>query len=100
MNKPQLQDLHGGGSDTTAKLRCPGCGKWESAVTDTRGSNNSIRRRRRCLNCRERFTTFETTEGNIPDAVWRKLRLLREELATGVARIDRLLELETDHEKA
>lgn len=42
-------------------MRCPYCGKTRTEVVDTRPANNyeSIRRRRRCLECNKRFTTYE-----------------------------------------
>lgn len=45
-------------------MRCPGCGYTESKVIDSRPvpDANSIRRRRECLSCQKRFTTFETIE--------------------------------------
>ncbi len=45
-------------------MRCPGCGYTESKVIDSRPvpEGNSIRRRRECLACQKRFTTFETIE--------------------------------------
>lgn len=45
-------------------MKCPGCGCTESKVIDSRPmtENNSIRRRRECLNCQRRFTTFEMIE--------------------------------------
>ena len=45
-------------------MRCPGCGYMESKVIDSRPvpDGNSIRRRRECLSCQKRFTTFETIE--------------------------------------
>ena len=45
-------------------MKCPACGDGESKVTDSRPVNegNSIRRRRECLNCQKRFTTFEVLE--------------------------------------
>lgn len=45
-------------------MRCPLCGHTESKVLDSRPSSegNSIRRRRECLKCQKRFTTFETIE--------------------------------------
>jgi transcriptional repressor NrdR len=45
-------------------LRCPFCGYEESKVIDSRSTdeNNSIRRRRECLECKKRFTTYETIE--------------------------------------
>lgn len=45
-------------------MRCPGCGFAESKVIDSRPvtEGNSIRRRRECLSCQKRFTTFEMIE--------------------------------------
>lgn len=45
-------------------MRCPFCGYEESKVTDSRASADlsSIRRRRECLKCENRFTTFETVD--------------------------------------
>ena len=45
-------------------MKCPYCGYQESKVVDSRHSDegNSIRRRRECLSCQKRFTTYETVE--------------------------------------
>lgn len=45
-------------------MKCPSCGHPESKVLDSRPANEgvSIRRRRECLACQRRFTTFETIE--------------------------------------
>lgn len=45
-------------------MKCPNCGYAESKVIDSRpvAEGNSIRRRRECLNCQKRFTTFEMIE--------------------------------------
>ncbi|MGM9632677.1 MAG: transcriptional regulator NrdR [Eubacteriales bacterium] len=45
-------------------MKCPSCGYFDSKVIDSRPSadGNSIRRRRECLECQRRFTTFETVE--------------------------------------
>ena len=43
-------------------MKCIYCGNDESKVLDSRASDNSIRRRRECLNCGRRFTTYETIE--------------------------------------
>lgn len=40
-------------------MRCPYCGHTESRVIDSRDTSTGIRRRRECLSCRERFTTYE-----------------------------------------
>ena len=45
-------------------MRCPKCGCEESKVVDSRpsDSNDSIRRRRECVECGYRFTTYERRE--------------------------------------
>lgn len=45
-------------------MRCPFCGEQESKVVDSRHSEDglSIRRRRECLTCQRRFTTYEIVE--------------------------------------
>ena len=45
-------------------MKCPFCGDQESKVVDSRHSedNLSIRRRRECLACQRRFTTYEIVE--------------------------------------
>jgi len=40
-------------------MQCPYCGQPDSRVVDTRATSESIRRRRECLNCHKRFTTYE-----------------------------------------
>ncbi len=51
-----LEDIH--------PMKCPFCGHEELKVTDSRNAldANAIRRRRECLKCNRRFTTFETLE--------------------------------------
>ncbi|MEI6863198.1 MAG: ATP cone domain-containing protein, partial [Candidatus Omnitrophota bacterium] len=45
-------------------MRCPYCGNKNDSVIDSRASTNgsSVRRRRKCLKCRKRFTTYEYVE--------------------------------------
>lgn len=45
-------------------MKCPACGYHETKVVDSRlsGDGNSIRRRRECLKCQHRFTTYEYVE--------------------------------------
>ena len=45
-------------------MKCPFCGDQDSKVVDSRHSEDglSIRRRRECLACQRRFTTYETVE--------------------------------------
>jgi len=52
-------------------MRCPFCGAPDTKVIDSRLANegDSVRRRRECLTCGERFTTFETAELVMPRIV-------------------------------
>ncbi len=52
-------------------MHCPFCGHEETKVTDSRlaGEGRQIRRRRECLACGERFTTFESAELLMPVVV-------------------------------
>jgi len=52
-------------------MYCPFCGHVETKVTDSRlaGEGRQIRRRRECLKCGERFTTFEAAELVMPMVV-------------------------------
>lgn len=54
-------------------MKCPFCGNLESKVVDSRPSDEgaSIRRRRECLECHKRFTTYETME-SLPLVVIKK----------------------------
>ena len=54
-------------------MKCPYCGDSESKVIDSRPAdeNSSIRRRRECLSCGKRFTTYETVE-SLPMVVVKK----------------------------
>ena len=54
-------------------MKCPYCGFQESKVIDSRHSEDStsIRRRRECLSCQTRFTTYETVE-SLPIVVIKK----------------------------
>ena len=54
-------------------MKCPYCGYSESKVIDSRPADDgaSIRRRRECLSCAKRFTTYETVE-SLPLVVVKK----------------------------
>ncbi len=49
-------------------MRCPFCGHQEDKVVDSRESKegDAIRRRRECLGCKRRFTTYEQIEQSMP----------------------------------
>lgn len=52
-------------------MRCPFCNGTETKVVDSRFANDGdqIRRRRECLECQERFTTYEVPELTFPRMV-------------------------------
>ncbi|WP_418546348.1 transcriptional regulator NrdR [Hominenteromicrobium sp.] len=54
-------------------MKCPYCGYSESKVIDSRSTDEGerIRRRRECLNCAKRFTTYEVIE-TVPVVVVKK----------------------------
>ncbi|NTV10247.1 MAG: transcriptional repressor NrdR [Zoogloea sp.] len=52
-------------------MRCPFCGADNTQVTDTRESDDGdiVRRRRRCVGCDKRFTTYERADLKMPQVV-------------------------------
>ncbi|MBD5128533.1 MAG: transcriptional repressor NrdR [Ruminococcaceae bacterium] len=52
-------------------MKCPECGCEESKVIDSRPTENKVRRRRECIQCGTRFTTYEIIE-EIPLMVIKK----------------------------
>ena len=54
-------------------MKCPFCDNPDTQVADTRVSEegDTIRRRRRCLSCDKRFTTYERVELSMPAVVKR-----------------------------
>lgn len=52
-------------------MKCPFCKSDDTQVIDSRVSDDgdSIRRRRRCVSCQKRFTTYETVELRMPQVV-------------------------------
>ena len=66
-------------------MRCPFCGADDSKVIDSRLSTegDSIRRRRSCVECNERFTTYETAELTLP-------RLIKSDQSRAVFSEDKL----------
>jgi len=66
-------------------MRCPFCGADDSKVVDSRLSaeGDAIRRRRSCVECNERFTTYETAELTLP-------RLIKSDQSRAVFSEDKL----------
>ena len=54
-------------------MRCPFCTAQDTRVIDSRLANegDQVRRRRECGACKERFTTYEVTEFNLPRVIKR-----------------------------
>ena len=54
-------------------MKCPFCGDPNTQVTDTRENEDGdvVRRRRRCVNCDKRFTTYERIDLKMPHIVKR-----------------------------
>lgn len=54
-------------------MRCIYCGAEDTKVIDSRlvGEGDQVRRRRQCLDCAERFTTYESAEMSLPRVVKR-----------------------------
>lgn len=52
-------------------MKCPFCGTDDTTVVDSRVNEDGdiVRRRRRCLNCDKRFTTYERAEIRLPQVV-------------------------------
>jgi transcriptional repressor NrdR len=72
-------------------MRCPFCGAQETKVIDSRlfGDGDQVRRRRACAVCKERFTTYETAELNLPRVVKQdgsRVPFDGHKLATGLSR--------------
>lgn len=67
-------------------MKCAFCGHGETKVTDKRDSEETTRRRRQCLSCSKRFTTYERPEVNviIIKKDGRRERFDRQKLLTGV----------------
>lgn len=68
-------------------MNCPFCSSIKSKVTDKRTSPKGIRRRRECLKCKKRFTTYEKIDKNdlyITKKDGRREKFNREKLETGI----------------
>ena len=59
------------GAEAARALHCPFCDHADTRVTDSRlaSDGRQIRRRRECLDCGERFTTFEAAELLLPRVI-------------------------------
>jgi transcriptional repressor NrdR len=68
-------------------MRCPHCNYEDSKVTDSRDVDDAIRRRRECLSCGHRFTTYERVHTRQPVIIkkdHRREEFSRDKLAAGI----------------
>ena len=81
-------------------MQCPLCQHLESKVVDSREARDSVRRRRECLGCGHRFTTFERIEFRLPVIVkkdGRRQPFSPEKLLAGVRLACRKRPVTPDH---
>ncbi|MEX2016937.1 MAG: transcriptional regulator NrdR [Candidatus Pacearchaeota archaeon] len=70
-------------------MRCPHCNSDKLKVTDKRASPEGIRRRRECLKCKKRFTTYEKIDREnlyVVKKDGRREKFDREKLSNGIYR--------------
>jgi len=67
-------------------MQCPYCTACETKVTDKRDSGSVARRRRECLKCGKRFTTYERVELdlNVIKKDGRRVKFNRDKLFSGI----------------
>ena len=68
-------------------MKCPYCEYQDSKVIDSRSINGGVRRRRECLRCGSRFTTYERVQANsfmVIKKDGRREEFSREKLASGI----------------
>ena len=80
-------------------MKCPYCGYLESKVVDSRPADEgaSIRRRRECLSCHKRFTTYETVE-SLPIRACEKRPVPYQSMEALAAEIEQILQNQMDRE--
>ena len=69
-------------------MKCPYCAHPETKVTDSREADDGIRRRRECLNCGRRFTTYERVQAAlfVVKKDGRREEYSRDKLRVGITR--------------
>ena len=68
-------------------MNCPYCGGQESRVIDSRGLDKVVRRRRKCLACSARFTTYERIQPHdifVIKKDGRREEFIRDKLSSGI----------------
>lgn len=79
------------GNLSPASMRCPFCAEPDTRVIDSRlvDEGERVRRRRECIACKERFTTYEAAELNLPRVIksdGRREAFSENKLRTGMLR--------------
>ena len=82
-------------------MRCPFCSCTETKVIDSRliGEGDQTRRRRECIECRERFTSYESAELNFPRVIkgdGRREPFREDKLRVGIERAVQKRPVETE----
>lgn len=72
-------------------MHCPFCSAPDTRVVDSRltGDGDQVRRRRECMGCNERFTTYENAELNLPRVVKQdgsRERFIEDKLRSGFSK--------------
>ena len=72
-------------------MRCPFCNTEDTKVVDSRlvGEGDEVRRRRECIQCKERFTTYEIVEISLPRLIKKDgsfVQFREEKLRAGILR--------------
>ncbi len=84
-------------------MQCPKCKFNDSKVLESRDANNSVRRRRECLRCGARYTTYERIEHPnlaVIKSDGRKVLFDRQKLYTAIQRsVGKTLDTETEVEE-
>ena len=68
-------------------MKCPYCDYQDSKVIDSRGMSDGVRRRRQCLHCHSRFTTYERVQSGtflVIKKDGRREEFSRDKLVTGI----------------
>ena len=70
-------------------MNCPKCGNKELRVVDSRSFATRTRRRRQCMNCGYRFTTYEISEVQV--ALFEKAERIRSKLAGKIGELEKVV---------
>lgn len=80
-------------------MKCPYCGYQDSKVVDSRGMSEGVRRRRQCLHCHSRFSTYERVQSGtflVIKKDGRREEFSRDKLGTGIRKACTKLPISND----